>query len=694
MTTTLQAPDVRVGGSQAGSLRKFRPDIEGLRAVAVVLVVLSHSGLALPGGYVGVDVFFVISGFLITRQLATEFAARNRISFAKFYARRVRRILPAATLVIVATLWASWKWDSPLRVRSVSIDGLYSAFSGINWRLAAQGADYFQATVPPSPFQHYWSLAVEEQFYAVWPALLVIVGVLAGRRYGRRTALIWALLLIIGLSLYLSVSTTGSSPSWAYFGAQTRAWELALGAFVAITVEMWTKMPPAFASQMSWLGLMLILLAAWNYTNKTLFPGVAVIMPAIGSAFVIAGGCPGWPRGAELTLKQRPMQFLGRISYSWYLWHWPVLMLLPLAWHRQLSPIDKVYAVAGSLVLAVATFYVVEQPIRTRQALVRHPRRGLVLGGVLVLISACSAGFIASSAGIPGGSSAGVPVLGSRPTTLSEIEKAVVAAAELKALPAQITPPLLSAPHDFADSHDCFVSYKQTAPMPDGGCTFGDPHGARTIVSVGDSHANAWFPAIDAWAASAHWKFIQYAKAACPPGIYPADINPISHRVYTECNKWRDAVFARVAAMKPDVVLITSQMRVLAIDPTGMIQTIDNFRGAGARVLYLEDTPFAGKVGLIPDCLALNSKDIQRCSSTRSDPSTRLEGMIQRTVEIAAAKRAGATLIDPLPWFCTATVCPPVIDGIVVYADNHHITATYDRWLASEMGQVLKRIIG
>src|SRR6266446_2441116 len=173
----------RIDRTTTRAIRKFRPDIEGLRAVAVTLVVLSHLGLGFPGGYVGVDVFFVISGFIITRQLGAELNRTARISFREFYARRARRILPAATVVIIGTVLACWKWESPLLVKSGASDGLFSALSAINWRLAVNGTNYFQASTPPSPFQHFWSLSVEEQFYAVWPVLILVIGMAAGRRY-------------------------------------------------------------------------------------------------------------------------------------------------------------------------------------------------------------------------------------------------------------------------------------------------------------------------------------------------------------------------------------------------------------------------------------------------------------------------------------------------------------------------------
>jgi peptidoglycan/LPS O-acetylase OafA/YrhL len=691
--TTLLAPGAQADSRRAAGVRKFRPDIEGLRAVAVVAVVLAHAGLALPGGYIGVDVFFVISGFLITRQLVTELDSRNRISFRKFYARRARRILPAATLVIVVTLLATWKWYPPLQVQSASEDGLASALSVVNWRFAIEGTDYFQATDPASPFQHYWSLAVEEQFYLLWPALLVGVAVLIGRRFGRRSTLVWSTLLIMAVSLALSVTTTESSPSWAYFGSQTRAWELAFGALLAITVTVWTRMPPALASQMSWVGLGMIVLSALTYSDTTVYPGIAVSLPVVGSAFVIAGGCPGWPRGAEFVLKRRPMQFMGMTSYSWYLWHWPILIILPLALGRELSTFELWGVVFGSLALAALTYYALERPVRTRQSLVRAPWRGLLLGAGLVAVSVCVAVAVAAAVVVPGGSGVAAPVAAA-PVTLTALQSAIAEGVELKSLPSNVTPALADAATDHPNTHGCMVGFDALAPPPDADCTFGDLTATRTFVVVGDSHANAWFPAMLAFATEHHWRFVLYAKGACPPGVYPGYMNNLTNRVYTECDTWRSAMFDRVNALKPDVVIVTSQTRVVAVEPSGMAKTVTNLSASGARVIYLEDTPYPGTtVGAVPDCLAAHPDDIQQCSLVRADPQNRLETMLQRTTEINAARDAGATLWDPTEWFCTATTCPAVIGNIVVYSDTSHTTATYISWLAPEFSAALGKIV-
>jgi peptidoglycan/LPS O-acetylase OafA/YrhL len=675
-------------------IRKFRPDIEGLRAVAVILVVLAHLHLGFPGGYIGVDVFFVISGFLITRQLMGESDRAGRITFSGFYARRARRILPAATVVVIGTVLACAKWDSPLRVKSSdTMDGIFAAFSGINWRLASTGTSYFQNSSLPSPFQHFWSLAVEEQFYLVWPAILLGVGVMAARKNRRRASLIWVLLLIMAVSLLLSILTTRSSPSWAYFGVQTRMWELAFGALLAITVDVWTRMPPAFASQMSWLGLGLIVLSSLVYHSSTEYPGSAVIMPVVGSAFVIAGGCPGWSRSAELVLRQRPMQFLGKTSYSWYLVHWPILTILPLVIGHAMTTTDSWLVLFGSLALAVIMFYVVEQPIRTNSWLVRKPRYSLVLGGALVLSSIGVASVVVANVTIPGGSGSGQRA--SAAVNSNDVRDAVAASANLIRLPSDVTPSLPKAVTDRpATSRVCLVADLVTALAPESSCSFGDLSSTRVMAVVGDSHANQWTPALDAFGKVHHWKVILYAKAACSPGIYPFYIDPLTSRLYSQCNEWRDKVFSRLRILKPRVVLVASELRTMDIDPGGMVQSIRKYQQYGARVLYLEDTPNPAKVGSVPDCLALHPNQVGKCAVSPRDPKTRLSAFIQRRVESAAVRRAGATLIDPTSWFCTATICPPVINNIIVYADASHITATYARWLSPVMSAALNKAVG
>jgi peptidoglycan/LPS O-acetylase OafA/YrhL len=691
MTTTMERP-TRVRRAPAedpgrkSPIRKFRPDIEGLRAVAVISVVLSHTGLlGFTGGFVGVDVFFVISGFLITRQLYTEIDKRGSLSFRGFYARRARRILPAATVVIVTTLLFVYRYGPPLRRRSIALDGLFSAFSGVNWRLASAKVNYFNDTIPPSPFQHFWSLAVEEQFYVIWPILLLLIGVVAAKRFGRRNAVIWTLLVIIGVSLGLSASTTTSSPSFAYFGTQTRAWELAVGALLAVTVDLWTRMRPALACQMSWAGIGMILTSIFVYTSNTTYPGLAVVLPVMGSAFVIAGGCPGWYKGAEFALKQRPMQWVGRVSYSWYLWHWPVLMVLPMYLGRDLDTADKWGVVFGSLALSVITYFLIEQPFRTNTFITKASWRSLASGATLVTTSVVVSSLIVANSIAAGPTRHIAP-----PTTALDrtaLQAQIDAGAALTVVPADLTPSLAGALNDSPNAHGCFVGFDVTTPPSVASCTFGDKTATRSIMMVGDSHANSWFNVVQLYASENHYKLVFFAKGNCDAGVYLNQVINQLNRAYTECDTWRNNIFALASRIHPTYVLMASAIRKATIDPSGEVQAVQHFETAGAKVIYQEDTPDPSVVGSVPDCLAKHMSDAKVCD-IQVPGRAQIEG-IARAEQNQAVLAAGAHVINPTPWYCNATVCPAIINNILVYIDESHTSSTYTGWVGPEYDRAL-----
>src|SRR3954464_9447717 len=325
--------------------REFRPDIEGLRAVAVLAVVLFHAGVpGLPGGFVGVDVFFVISGFLITGMLWREVERTGTVRLARFYGPRARRLLPAGVLVIAATAAAVAWLLPPLRARTVLGDGVASALYVANYRFAVQGTDYLAADTPPSPFQHYWSLGVEEQFYLLWPALLVGTAWLAGRRSpGARkvVAAVGVLTLVTAGSFVLSLWWTHSSPPWAYFSLPSRAWELGVGGLVALTVPAWRRLPPTVAATAGWAGLAAVLASCCLLDEGTPFPGTAALLPVLGTALLLGAGSRRTSWGPAVVLERPPVRRIGRWSYSWYLWHWPVLVLAPTLVGRELGLGDR-----------------------------------------------------------------------------------------------------------------------------------------------------------------------------------------------------------------------------------------------------------------------------------------------------------------------------------------------------------------
>ena len=339
----------------------FRPDVEGLRAVAVAVVVLFHAGVpGLAGGYVGVDVFFVVSGFLITSLMLREIAGTGRVSLRHFYARRARRILPAASLVLVTVILAAYHWLGFLRGDQIARDGVWAALFASNFRFAALGIDYLGSQAAPSPLQHFWSLAVEEQYYLVWP--LAVAGLI---RFGGRR---W---IGAGLGVAVAASFAWSAGSGGYFSPATRAWEIGAGGLLAVfsarhspqrplplsIARPVTRLLSRLAAPLAWLGLALIGLAVLTYDDTTRFPGYAAALPVAGALLVLAG------RGDGL-LGLAPLRWLGRISYSLYLWHWPVLIIWAQAQGSPLSAPARALAVLLSLVLAGVTYVCVEDPIR------------------------------------------------------------------------------------------------------------------------------------------------------------------------------------------------------------------------------------------------------------------------------------------------------------------------------------------
>jgi peptidoglycan/LPS O-acetylase OafA/YrhL len=378
-------------GARAGSTG-FRPDVQALRAVAVLLVVLNHAHVpGLSGGYIGVDVFFVISGFLITGLLTKEQERTGTISILKFYGRRMRRIMPAAALVLIATVLASYHWLGYIRGAHIAEDAQWSSAFLANFHFAGVGTSYLHATEAPSTLRHFWSLAVEEQFYVVWPALFLLLGLLC-KVVKSRLMLIVPVGAIIVASYAFSIVYTGRDATDAYFSPFTRACELAAGALLALLTTETARLPRGVRTFLSIAGMAGIVVAAVAFTDDTVFPGAAVALPVLATCAVIAGG----GSAVDGVYRAKPVQLIGLWSYSLYLWHWPVLTIaeenlghVPPAWIRLLL-------VAGSIGLAALTYYLVENPIRNASPLRRHAALSIALGilliGAVVVVSAYEVG--------------------------------------------------------------------------------------------------------------------------------------------------------------------------------------------------------------------------------------------------------------------------------------------------------------
>lgn len=669
--------------------RKYRPDIEGLRAVAVILVVLYHAGLPwLPGGYVGVDVFFVISGYLITRMLVDELEVNGKISFTKFYARRTRRLLPAAALVSIATLVVAWQWWPVTRVRSVSMDAIYTLLYGVNYRFAAEGTQYMAASAPLSPFQHFWSLAVEEQFYFIWPALLLLSSLMLFRRRVSRFSMACVLSVVVIGSLALSIWQTPNSQTWAFFGLHTRVWELALGALVAVLIPWLLRVPRIIMTLLTWVGLVAVLSSAVILTVHSSYPGYLAVWPVLGTVLIIAGGIAGHSRlGAEGLLSLPPVQFVGTISYSWYLWHWPVLILAPAVLDRKLTAYEIGYAVLLSFVCAVISFYILERPIR------QYKFNGAVVGALSVSFTAAALAVVYTL-----GSSitpVGAAVHTATSSELSQVIVAIKAAESTNQVPKNLNPPLSVASEDGPKSiyeNGCNLNLEDKKLKE---CYFGDLKSKTLIVLYGDSHAAHWLPTFDSAGKAHGWKILLETKSACPSVDVPEILEEFN-RMYTECLTWRAAANKRIALLRPDLVVLSfngssdGAFGAVPVDQqwiTATGQQIKTLREAGSKVLFLEDTPWPK--GNVPECLEKNLNSVQSCQRSLSK-STHEESRRAGLSKIAIS--SGATVVDPSPWMCAAS-CPVIVGDILVYKDSSHMTEAFSRWLAPVVGSEVAKVL-
>ena len=547
--------------------RDLRGDIQGLRAVAVLTVIAAHAGVPfLPGGFVGVDVFFVISGYLIASLLYREVLLTGRVSIGAFWARRARRILPAATLVTVVTVLLSLAWMSLLDARQVVIDALWASAFAANIHFAQQGVYYFAEGEGPSPLQHYWTLAVEEQFYVLWPLLLAAcLAVTAWLRRGKdrrverlpRSAVLTMLVALTLASLVWSVYATVESPSSAYFSTLTRAWELGVGAMVALV-------PPTFLRRLTRLsletmavtGAVMLMTACIVITSETPFPGIAAVLPVAGTAMLILSGTaasPGRRTRTSKVLAVAPMRIIGDWSYSLYLWHWPAFVLPVVALDRAMTPFEKCIAVLVVITLSAYTYRFVEMPFRAgRPAHKLVRRRALVLYPASALLVVTTAGAAWWWTGYQGGEHgdtppitvADAPIDGSlHDNTEALVRASVTAAKDKRAVPSNLTPDLLNLRDSIADVGDC--DYEGNVRTL---CPHGD--GDRSVVVIGDSHARAWIPAFSRIIDVGDWTAYYLVKPQCTAAhLTIASLE--SDEPFTDCTDFQDWVVDQVADAPP-----------------------------------------------------------------------------------------------------------------------------------------------
>ncbi|OBB82604.1 acyltransferase family protein [Mycobacterium sp. 852002-30065_SCH5024008] len=691
----------------------FRPDIEGLRAVAVIAVVLYHAGIpGVTGGYIGVDVFFVISGFLITGLLVREVNDTNTVALERFYAARARRLLPAAAVVGVVTAIGAAAVLPPLQARSVFLDGIASALYVGNYRFATQGTDYL-TTHLASPFQHYWSLGVEEQFYLVWPVLIIGTAWLVRRVPALRGAAPYAVVLgVVGAaSLAAAVLWTRTSPPWAFFSLPTRAWELAAGGLVALSIRHWRHLSLLTASIAGWGGLALILLTCTQLDARTPYPGTAALLPVLGTALVIGGGSVTRGLGAGRLLCRPAMRAIGRISYSWYLWHWPVLLLMPALLGEPAGLPARLTATAVSAGLAIITLHLVENPGRFAAALRRSAKASLAVAGAASAAAACACVLLLNVMPVPVGHGMAAPranILAVPPTAapnvspqeaavrdvFAQARAAVAASANLKAVPANLDPPLAKAPADKAAVfvNGCVRSWREVGQNE---CATGDFASPTTVALIGDSHAAMWDPAFQLVAEQRHWRLETLAKVTCPLQDLHI-LSPYLGREYTECEQWRGQIKGRLAAEHPRLVVVDMSRRYGAdfsfnsYDPAWtdtLGRTVAQLRSTGAAVLILGPAP--DPHSSVPTCLSAHLDDAGACAPARS-AAVDDDGI---AAERAVTTAGGGQYADLTDLFCTPDRCPTIVGNTLVFRDDNHVTTECAQLLAPVMGALADRAL-
>ena len=641
----------------------FRPDVEGLRAVAVLLVLLCHAQVPFfGGGYVGVDVFFVISGFLITGLLLRELDSTGKISFTGFYARRVRRLLPASALTLLVTLGASVLLLSPVRIPSVTADIASAAAYVSNFRFGIAANDYFAANAAPSPVLHFWSLSVEEQFYFVWPSVLLILFAVSSRLHVGRRGLFVGMALLSAASLVGCVWLTGENQAWAFYLLPTRAWELGLGALLAISAGR-LPLPGRWTSTgLIVLGVAAIALPAVLFSDSTSFPGFAAILPVAGAGLVILGGSRASFPARVLSLP--PATFLGRISYSVYLWHWPMLLFAGVLYGTTLPLPLSVLVALASIPVAAITQRLVEQPFRLGRFIGTRPRvnLGQAVASALVL------------AMLAGGAS-------------------VYATSEVDATLGDLIPPV-------ADSMPMIGGWCLTPGEVDNmsSCVYGDLSSDVTVVLFGDSHAEQWFPALQSIATSRGWRLVTLT-GRCPSLMLTTADPQFSNKA--ACEAWREHAFTRIAAERPALVILANFARQdLEIDGATVVDratvirewgralsaTLDRLKGMSAKVAIIGETPLPGVD--VPTCLSLHLHDFDACAK----PAISIPAEWHDS-DRSDATQVGADFIDPTPWLCNAADCPAVIGDYIVYRDISHLTQPFVASLAPELDAALSPLV-
>lgn len=642
----------------------YRHDIQGLRAVAVLLVVFYHAGFDfLPGGYIGVDVFFVISGYLITSLLASELKRSNDIDIINFYSRRIRRLLPAATVVLITTICVAWSAYSPLELKQFLSSAFATAIYLSNVWFAHLSTDYLAENTDANPLLHTWSLSAEEQFYLVWPIFILLLYKKKPVEFFRRNLAI-GILIACMISLILAIFLTYYNQPLAFFISPTRAWEFGFGGLVALWLPKHQFIDNKIYFLSELLGLILILSAAYLFNDHTNFPGFSAIVPVLGASLIIASSHSMRPSFINRFLGVKPLQFFGNISYSLYLWHWPIFVFMDLK-SENIELAERIVGLLGAFFLAFITYTLVENPFRFNKFLLKRAYTSIVLGFLLTTFSASFA-------------------LSTRELTISSIKNE----AQQRYLAAST-----DKPNIYFGMSRCHADFFQTN-TPD--CIFGKKTSEFTVVLFGDSHAAQWFPALEKIANKKGLRLVSLTKTGCPSIMFDPYEEKLG-RTYTECGEWREHVFERIKKLNPKITIIANSKKYIntndydkvLIWKNGLRNMLEKISGFSDKIVIIRDTPWLDFSA--PTCLS-------RADWQGNNPSSQCilkqlpdnPDLIFDAESTELSSLHNGFTIDMTKVICPNIPCLIERDGFILYHDSHHLTASFSRHIADQLMEKLQ----
>lgn len=620
----------------------FRPDIQGLRAIAVLLVVAAH--YAIPGisaGFIGVDIFFVISGYLITGILVREYQATGHIALLRFYVNRLRRLLPAlATMLGVSALLIGWLLpvtQHPAQSQAGAMAGVWAS----NLFFAFVDVDYFAVNPNSNVFLHTWSLGVEEQFYLVWPLLILMM---TPWTRGRLKRLAWLWLVVAALSLVTCLWLVRSQPVLAFYLMPTRAWQFAAGALAWLLAQ---QLRPSLtqANRVGWLGLTLLVLSLYTIDTTTLYPSAWALLPTAASmALLWAGSTTDHLPPVIKPLCSAPMQAVGRLSYAWYLWHWPVLVIgqqmLPIHGHWD----NTLMALGLSLLAAILTHHLIENPIRFgRFAQLPY---GWQMGLALCLMVLLNSQMLRWN---------------------TEAHDTLARSSSATAAIAAIDAPVIY-------QHGCDDWYHSDELKP---CVYGKADAPKTALLLGDSIGAQWFSALTAMLDAHQWRIVVLTKSSCPIVDEPFFYQRIG-RDYTECTTWRDRAIDWVRQNPAQSIFIggTASPSFTAEQwEQGTRRILDQLAPHTDAIYVIEANPTLAFDG--PSCLRQQASE--QCKSAPASASRYPE--VARYLQQAIAQQPKAHWLETSSYVCPHDQCQALrqINGreTVVFRDSQHLTASF-----------------